>query len=75
MLLLYCIAIVLFLLPGGYGRSAGPPISTNRDRICNQLLPLHGLTSQTPGNGDYFILSNLINNGGAYTAGQSYSRE
>jgi len=27
------------------------------------------------GNGNYFILSDLINNKGAYTAGQSYSCE
>lgn len=78
MLLLYCIAIVLLLLPGGYGRSAGPPISEQngiyRNRICDQLLPSHGSGPQT-GNGGYLILSNLIDNGGAYTGGQSYSRE
>ena len=75
MLLFYCIAIVSVLLPGGYGRSAGPPISSFRDRICDQLLPSHGSNTPRTGNGGYFILSNLIDNGGAYTAGQSYSRE
>ena len=75
MLLFCCIAIVSVLLPGGYGLPGGPPIGGFRDRICNQLLPSHSGASPGNGNGGYFILSNLINNGGAYTAGQSYSRE
>ena len=75
MLLLCCVAIVSVLLPEGYGLPAGPPISSFRDRICNQLLPNHGTNTPQTGNGGYFILSNLVNNGGAYTAGQSYSRE
>ena len=75
MLLLCCIAIVSVLIPGGYGLPGGPPISSFRDRVCNQLLPSHGSNTPRSGNGGYFILSNLIDNGGAYTAGQSYSRE
>ena len=75
MLLLYCTAIVSLLFSRGYGLPGGPPISSFRDRICDQLLPNHGANTPRTGNGDYFILSDLVNNGGAYTAGQSYSRE
>ena len=75
MILLCCIAIVLVLLPGAYGLPGGPPISSFRDRICDQLLPNHGANTPRTGNGDYFILSDLVNIGGAYTAGQSYLRE
>jgi len=75
MLLLYCTAIVSLLFSRGYGLPGGPPISSFRDRICDQLLPSHGANTPRAGNGDYFILSDLVNNGGAYTAGQSYSRE
>ena len=75
MLLLCCFAIVSLLLPGGYGLPGGPPISSNRDRICNDLLPLHGSTMSQTGNGGYLIFSDLVNNGGTYIAGQSYSRE
>ncbi len=57
-------------------RSAGPPISSFRARICNQMLPNHGGTSARSGNGGYTITTNIprsISSGYSYTAGQTYT--
>ena len=75
MLFLCCFVIASLLLSGSYGLPGGPPITQQRDRICNDLLPLHGTTMSQTGNGGYLIFSDIIDNGGAYSAGQTYSRE
>ena len=57
-------------------RSAGPPVSSFRDRICDQMLPNHGGTSARPGNGGYSITTNIprsVSSGYSFTAGQTYT--
>ena len=57
-------------------RSAGPPVSSWRDRICNQMLPNHGSSAARSGNGGYTITTNIprsMPSGYSYTAGQTYT--
>ena len=64
--------LCLVLLLGareGDARSTGAPTMA-----CSTLIPNHGASSQ-PIPGGYFIYSSLIDSGGGYTSGTTYTRE
>lgn len=59
-------------------RSSGPPANEpeNMLRVCRQLLPNHGGVAAQPGNGGYFIDTDIPRSGStgfSYTAGQTYT--
>lgn len=58
---------VLLSAREGHGRSDGAPTAA-----CNSLTPNHGGSSGTLPGG-YYLYSDLIDNGGAYTAGTAYT--
>ena len=54
----------------------GPPVDQHFDRVCSEMAPLHGSNNATPGNGGFFIQTDLPRDGYRgfnYTAGQSYT--
>lgn len=63
-----CLVLLLGVREGD-ARSSGAPTMA-----CSTLTPNHGASSQ-PIPGGYFIYSSLIDSGGGYTSGTTYTRE
>ena len=62
-------ASLVALIQQAYGNSAGPPTST-----CSDLVPRGHPVAATDGfPGRFYIISDLVDNGGNYTGGQMYN--